>query len=139
MSLNLTKTFKTDKKKETEGVWIDLEDGAAVKIRRFNYPPAQKFLQNRLKPHRQAIALDAFPEENMNKIFAEALAKFLIVEWKNISYGKDESGNDKPLSCTEGNVLLVCKELPELRDMLIGYARSVELYKVDEEEAEAKN
>lgn len=139
MGLDLKKNFATDPKKEKDGIWIDLEDKARVKVRRFNYVPAQKFLQNRLKPHKKAIELDVLAEDVMNKIFVELLAKFLIVGWENFSYGKNEDGTDKALDCNEKNIYMVCNELPELRDLLLGYSRSVEMYKVDEEAADAKN
>lgn len=137
--LNLKKNFATDPKKEKEGIWIDLEDQAKVKIRRFNYAPAQKYLQNKLKPHRKAIELDVFSEDTLNAIFVELLSKFLIVAWENFSYGKDEEGKDLPLECNEKNIALVCRELPELRDLFLSYSRSVEMFKLSEDEADAKN
>lgn len=137
--MNLKKAFATDPKKETEGVWVDLEDSARVKIRRFNYIPAQKYLQNRLKPHRKAIELDILSIDVLNKIYDEILSKFLVVGWENFYYGVDDQGEDLKLDCTEKNIKIVVSDLPELRDLLIGYARSVELYKLEESEADAKN
>lgn len=139
MALDIKKKFATDPKKESEGVWIDLEDQAKVKIRRFTYLPAQKYLQNKLKPYRKAIELDALPDNVMEKIQNELLANHLVVDWRNFTYGQDEQGVDKPLSCTPANILMVLKELPELRDMLMAFSRSVELYKLGEDEADTKN
>lgn len=148
---NPRKKLGTNSKKESEGAWQELGDGAAVKIRRRNNPTTQEFLRKKMRPHKRAIELEALPESVMDRIILDALVETLLADWRGI-FDTDPTTKEEreiPFSREAARRLLSPKkdpttgelidEMKDFRDLLWSYANSAELFRLEAEEEDAKN
>jgi len=134
--LSLYKLFKTDPRCETEGVTLDYGDGVKIRIARAggsnkNYIKAMDRLGR--KYHRE-LGLDILPEETATRLYQELYADSVILGWEGVS---DEAGNLLPFS--REAVLKVFADLPDLWNDVRAQAQSIELFRADLTEREAKN
>jgi len=126
--------LRTDKKMETEGVWVDEIGGMRLKIARLENPDYQRFIARKSKPFRRQIArgnIEAVSEK-MNDVIIEAFARYILLDWKNLT----EKG--KAIKYTYENAcrILGIKDFFEIVEY---HAKNAELFKQEIREESVKN
>jgi hypothetical protein len=111
--------YKTDRKLEEEGVWVDFGDGVEVKLRRLNSAKSKEVRRKLEKPYEKQYRNgreypDSLQETLMNKQLAEAI----VVDWKGIpelnEQGEPIEGKD--MVCTPDNVIRMVSQFPDFRE-----------------------
>lgn len=95
--------FRSDPKRESEGVWVDYEDPELVKnpirfkICSVNRPEYQEELRRQLRPHRKKLrrGVDKIPGEVLRDAQQKAASKWLLTDWENM---EDDQGQPIPYS-----------------------------------------
>lgn len=84
--MDLKAQFKTDDKKETQGVWIGVGNGAELLIaRKGNKRYNDKLKQvNKERSVQRRVQLDTLPEDESVEIMAEIMAETILLGWKGI-------------------------------------------------------
>lgn len=95
MGLNLSKTFATDTQLETEGVWVDIGGGAAVKVVRAKSPKAIAFFKRVAQPHKTLLNTNS-PQavEKLRELQIETFANAILVDWRGVTETKDVETKD---------------------------------------------
>ncbi len=123
--------FKTNKKKEEEGTWIDIGEGAKIKVARINNPRYKKYFQAITKPYRRQIRSGTLAEEVAEKLLIDAMANTILLEWEGFTQDKEEY----PYSVANAKHFLA--EFPDFRDIVSDAANEMEAFR-DEDMEEAK-
>lgn len=87
--------FAVDEKLEVGGFWKDLGGGSSVRIARAGNRAYNKKLRELMKPYRGPMGLLEMSDETAHRVFVEAMAGTVLVDWKGLS---DEDGKDVPYS-----------------------------------------
>lgn len=139
--MSLYKNYATDVSKEVNGVAVELgknEDGTteSIVISRAGESNKQyaRALEHAQKPYRRQIQLGTMDKDTNEKLYMEVFASYIIKGWSNI---RDENGVDMPFNKT--NAIKLLTDLPELYNELFRQATSLELFRAEILEADAKN
>lgn len=139
--MGLYQAFKTDNQKEVNGVPIEFsanEDGTLPTIFISRMGESNKAYMRAIehvqKPYRRQIQLQTMDKDLNNRLFREVFAQHIVKGWQNV---QDETG--AVLEFSQANVIRVLTELPDLYDELFKQAGSLELFKADTAETDAKN
>lgn len=137
--MSLMKQFRTSKEAESNGKWIhicDNEDGTVCRfliVRAGHRNKAYTKLMEKLtRPYRAII--DKLDTKTDDTITATALSETVVIGWENV---QDETGVDIPFSKEKAKELLV--QLPDLMDTVNKAAWSINTFREQELEDEAKN
>lgn len=127
-------TFKTDKTKETEGTWFDVDaDGTAVLVARSGNKKYNKLLEKLVKPHRHALRSRNVPDELIEKLMAEAMAGTILLDWKGFTL----EGKDLPYSQSTAKEML--QAYPDFRKMIDEFSNDINSFKEVDDEEDLKN
>lgn len=121
MDLN---TFKTDKKKEQEGVRVPFDDATLI-IARLNNPNHVADFKARQRVYRGAKV----PDDVNQKIYIESLAATVLLGWENVTLG------GTPLPYTKENAVMALS-IPDFADFVVMRAGEMELFR-EEQQREA--
>lgn len=144
---SLRKAFGTDKKKESEGVWIDIlknDDGsmARMKIRRLG--PANKEFQKlhaQFTKNLKTIRGNAKADME-NAAFTKAFVDACLVEWENIENIHEAAPGQVAelyMPLTRENALSLFEQLPDLFNTVILQATELEAFQTEVNEQVEKN
>lgn len=128
MKTNLDSLFKTSEKHEQEGVWLQLTDKIAFKVKRFggmNSPKVKAALAKYYKPYARMIEMDTMPEKEQKKIMIKVFVESSLLDWEGI-----EIDGVVTAYSTEKAVELFM-QLPEVFDTIFKYASEFENFKED--------
>lgn len=131
--------YKTDKKLETEGVWVDFGDGIHVKLGRLQSKEARTLRRRLEKPYAN---MDRVPEEVSEQILNKIMAQVVVKGWSDDLPGGSETIQDEdgtPLACTPENILLIFSKIPDFRDDLVTAAMTRDTFKAEENADKAGN
>lgn len=131
--MDIRKLFGTNRRAEEAGVWVDLGQGARVKVARDTSPAYRKRLQDVIRPYRGAIAANALDDRQAHALFAEAAAGTLLLDWDGIEI----DGKPVPFSVAAAEQLM--EEVPDFYKTIKSFAEDAALYREQHEDAEAKN
>lgn len=126
MKTNLDTLFKTDSKAEKEGIWFEISDTAAFKVRRFggqNSPRVKAALALKYKPFTRQIEAGTMPQERELKIFAEVFIDSSVVDWRGIEI------DGKEVEFSKEKCLELFTSMPDLFDAIHKYASDLSTYK----------
>ena len=124
MDLN---TYKTDRTKDTEGVWIELGDGAKLLVASIQSSAYKKVIRKRL----QAIPghlLKADPELQ-DKIIGEVMAEHILLSWSGIT----DDGKPVLPSLEERKKAMT---LPHFREVVAELATDISNFQAEDEAAD---
>ncbi len=85
----------TDPEKENEGIWSDLGAGFEVLVARTGNKNYKRLVAKLSKPHVQAFKARTIEGEVLEEITMEAIAKTVLLDWKNL---QGDDGKDIPYS-----------------------------------------
>lgn len=130
--MDLKKDFSTNKKLEDEGVWIDIGDGAKLKIARAGNKQANAVSKQLAKPYMAQIQYGKLSDEVATQIAVEVMAKAILLDWKGIQY----DGQEMPYSID--NAIKILTELPDFRDYVSQVANERKTFQREIDEAITK-
>ena len=134
--MSLYKTFKTDTSVETQGAWVDYDDGVSIRVARAggSNKAYLKEVEKAYRKHRRGIDLETIGRDVLRKIMIEVYAKTVILDWKGVT---DADG--KELVFNQENVKKILTDLPDLFDDLQTMAGKQALFLAAEVEDQTKN
>lgn len=132
--MDLTKTYGTDRNLENEGAWIDLGDGAKVKIARLTNRSFREYLDKKRRTHRHAIEVGGQAAEDLATRFAtQGLARYVLLGWEGFAV----DGVD--LEYTIQNAERVLDEFPDFRAQVMAIAADRANFRAQEVAEAGKN
>ena len=132
--MDLRKTFKTSKQKETEGVWVNLDDsGAKLKIARAGNPNYKAAQQKKMARYKLAARSKTIPDSAWDEIFNELIAETILLDWAGIT----ENGQKVPYS--QEAALQALSDLKDFREIVMGFADDMTNFKDELDEGIEKN
>lgn len=131
--MDIRKTFGTDAKLESEGVWMDLGEGARIKVARAGNPANRRKLTKLMERHRVTLRTRNLPEDVLERITIETMAETLLLDWTGI----EERGETVPYSLENATRLLT--DYKDFRDQVAALAADMALFRAESEEGAQKN
>jgi hypothetical protein len=125
--------FKTNTQKEVDGVWVDLGQGARIKVARLGNPKYKAYFSKATKPYRHQLRAGTLSDEVAERILAECMAETVLLGWEGL---EDESGNAIEYN-TENAVEVL--SIKDFRDVVYAYADEMALFTEGEREEAVKN
>jgi hypothetical protein len=139
---SLFKQFKTDLKKEQEGIPVTYaanEDGSIptfhVRRRGPTNPQWTKALERESAPYRRLLELGTLDPKIGDRIMLRVFCSSVLTGWENVQGQKNESR----LAYTLENAIQLFTELPELYLDLSEQAGKLAGFRIETQESDAKN
>lgn len=131
--MDIFKKYATDATLEKEGVWVDIGEGARVRVARSDNPNFVKCLQSKAKPYRVQSRNRTLSDEVANKVLIETMAETILLDWDGIQ--KD----GKTLPYSKENAVLLLTDLKDFRRIITELADESETFRKQEMEESEKN
>jgi len=123
--------FKTDSKKQTEGVWVDFGGNAEFKIASITNSSFQKAFTSKKAPYDKMRR--ELTEDQMLDIMVYCLAHYVVLDWTGVFEGEEE------LAYTTENAERVLAEFDWVRERVIEESRLISNFVAEVDEEVAKN
>jgi len=147
--MSLTKIYKTDSKKETEGVTVSMpanDDGTVpyfiiARTGGKSNQRYQKALERNMRPVRAELRLKTLDNQRADELLMASFVEGALLSWGNIPLS-DVSGVETDTGYCEysqDNAKKLLTRLPELYADLQERAADLTLFREGEEDASAKN
>lgn len=146
--MSLTQTFKTDPKKEADGIKIEYppnEDGSIPSfiIRRTARSNKEygKALERNMRPFQAQVRTKSLKEEKAGELLMISFVEGALVSWANIPLS-DVTGVKTDTGFAEHNLENAKKlftNIPDMLDDLQNQASDISLFRSDDQEENAKN
>jgi hypothetical protein len=120
--------FRTDRTRENQGVWVEIGDGAKLKIARLNNERYKQAFLEHSKPYKVQVRTGTMSEELAGRILRDCFADAILLDWEGL---QDDDGNAIEYSRERAAELLA---IPDFMSMVEDFASSRELYKREAEE-----
>jgi hypothetical protein len=120
--------FRSNLDLESEGVWIELGEGARIKVARMNNPRHSAALRRVTKPYRRQIEAGTLNEDISYRLIGEAMAEGILLDWE----GLDEQGEPLKYSPKAARDLLVNPQLRDFRAQVESAANDAEQFRLEE-------
>lgn len=120
--------FKTDRTKESEGVWVPIGEGASLLIARMNNERYKRVFVELTKPYRTQVRTGTLSEELAAEILRKCYARAVLLDWKGL---QDDDGNDISYSVEEAEEQL---KIPDFMSLVEELSNARELYKREADE-----
>lgn len=129
--------FAWNTETQTEGLWREIDDGAAkLKIARFNNPEHQAYLRQ-LREENAKLLENPDSEESQTKlgeIANKAMAAHILKDWEGI---QDEEGNE--IAFSEDAAYQLLSDYEEFSNLVFSLSTEVEQYRKYKEADAVKN
>jgi hypothetical protein len=141
--MSLKKKFKTDKKCEAEGVWLDYGEGQRIRIARAGGANARFRVESQkiFRKYRRQIQLGILGDDIQERIAREVYAKTIILEWEGVT--KDdcgfEEGSADLVELNVQNAIALLENLPDLFADVQVQAQNAQLFLETIREEDSKN
>lgn len=119
-------SFVTDTSLEQEGVWVDIGDGAEIRVARAGNPEHEALLRKLRKPHEKRFRSGEIPPDLAKSIAVEAMARHILLDWRGIT---EDDGTPIPYSYENAKRLL---GLRDFREMVAEIAMEAETFRAQE-------
>lgn len=125
--------FATDEKKEIEGVWVEIGDGAKLLVARSGNRKYARLLGTEVEKHQRALdgKSDA-AEELSEKLMIGVIAGTILLGWEGVKY----KGQPMAYSVENAKTLLAVKDF---RVFVTKLSNDIEAYRAVQEEVAKKN
>lgn len=126
MKTNLDNFYKTNKKEEKEGIWFDISEDVAFRVKRFggsNSEAVKRAMAKHHKPYARRIENGSLDAKKEDEIMAKVFVESCLVDWK----GVEIDGKDTPFDVETAIKFFI--NLPDLRIELFEFATSAKTYR----------
>ena len=135
MAMNLHRRLATNLDAERDGAWVDLGEGAAIRVARFNNPRHKALRERLLRPYRGLLLAGRdLPDDVEDRIAIDCLAETILLDWRGIVDGQ---GLPVPFEHETARALL--SSLRDFRETVAWHALQAETFRAAEIEDIAKN
>ncbi len=131
--MDIKKNFGTSLIQEEQGAWIDIGEGASIKVARAGNKANRALLKRLVAPHKLALRHDRVPDDVLEKITIETMAETILLDWKGI----EEDG--RPLLFSRDNALRLLTDYKDFREQVSSFSNDLATFQADRLEAEVKN
>lgn len=121
--------FATDTGLEEDGVWIDIGEGASLKVARIGNPRYRKALRAATKPHARSIRMGILPQDQIEELELNVIADTILLDWKGI-----EDDNGDPIEYNRENALQLLQNLRDFRALVLDIAQEQQAFRREEQE-----
>lgn len=122
--------LETDAKKELEGVWFDIAPGAQVLVARHGNKKFIAMLRQSAKKNRVVLEAEDDVSFDLSETMSiEVYAHTILLDWKGIKIGGEFVEYTPKLG------IEVLTKFKDFRDRIEGFAKTVESYRVRNENA----
>lgn len=126
--------FSYDAKLAEEGVWVEIGEGASLKLAKLGNTKNRKLINDLKKPYRSfEISKKDLPDDVVKRITIKSVAETVLLDWKGIV---DDDGKEIPFSIAAAAEALA---IDAFMGMVLGLANDQATFRAEEAEAEAKN
>jgi len=125
--------FATDAVAEESGVWINIDDGAQVRIARHGNNTYNRLLRDLSEPYAMSIRQGNLDDDIANKIYIKAAARAILLDWKGIL----ENGQAIAYSAEKAESFLF--NYPDFRKLIEALSLERENFRKSVEENSIKN
>lgn len=132
MALDVRK-YKTDQNKEERGVWVEVDEGAWLKIARAGNENWQKEYGKLAQTVRNKMENGSLNNDRADKIVSDIMSKTILLDWQGLA----EGGEEIPYSQKKAYEILY--NYPDLRAEVMSYARNQEYFKDEAVETDLGN
>jgi hypothetical protein len=108
--------YKTNRKVEEEGQWVDFGDGIEVKLRRLNSDHSKETRRKLEKPYQSMYRNRDMPDALQEELMIKQLSQSIVVDWKGVP---DPADDEKMIPCTQENVAKVMTQVRDFRDDVV--------------------
>jgi hypothetical protein len=126
--------FKVDPVKESEGVWVELNDGLALLIAGAENPAYRKYRQKLLHPHIRELRTKQLSTDELEDLTKRAMARCILLGWRNL-----EEDDGTPIEYSEANSLKILRESRELFTLVSEIARDQDRFRRELNKESEKN
>ena len=130
MKFNINE-FKVDEAAKNNGIWVEFGGGASFLIASFGNEDFATHFRKETKPYNDLGR--EVPEDETMKIIIEGMAKYIVLDWKNVY------DDDKEYKYSQKNCIQLLNEIEFIRDKIIEESKKHENYKQVKTEAIEKN
>lgn len=141
MASGLHKNYTMDHTKEQNGVRIEFQVNDDNSVPTFIVarmgPMNQKYnkaLERITHPYKRQLELRTLPNEKAEELMQKVFVNSILLGWEHV---QDENGQDIVFSAE--NALALFKQLPDIYYDLQRQAQDASLFRLEEQEAAAKN
>lgn len=137
--MDIAKRYATSKKLETDGIWHELGDGAAIKVARWNNRRFNEIKRQLERKHRAEMKGGRMPDELGEKIIIEAIANAILLDWR----GLEINGVKLPAYTPEEGVRVLSDteqlNMGEFRDTIAAVSMDTNNFRTEHEAEAIKN
>ena len=135
MAMNLHRRFATNLDAERDGAWVDLGEGAAIRVARFNNPRHKALRERLLRPYRGLLLAGRdLPDDVEDRIAIDCLAETILLDWRGIV-----DGQGLPVLFEHETARDLLSSLRDFRETVAWHALQAETFRAAEIEDIAKN
>lgn len=124
------KELLTDQVKEEEGVWVDIDIDAQIKVARLFNDRFTRMMAAARRPYGRKVEQDTTLQE---KLLVEVMAECILLDWKGLT----EDGKELKFSKKRGLELM--QQSRDFRNIVTQAATDAANFHADEVEEDAKN
>lgn len=128
MKTNLDGLYKTSSNFETDGIWMNISDDVAFKVRRFggkNSDKVKRALATYHKPFARQIEKGLLDTDKESELVTRAFVESCVVDWQGVVIDGEEKDFSTDLAVS------FFKELPDLLEEIMAQAQVADNYKED--------
>lgn len=129
--MDLYKQFKTDERKEVEGVWIPLSTTARIKVARMGNPRYRDCIKRKKAAYRQTGI--EIPSDVLEQMVRETVAETILVDWEGITT------DGQPVPYSKETALTFCTDLQEFYNLVLSASDTMETFRAEAQATIEKN
>lgn len=131
--MDIRKAFGTREDLENEGVWVDIGDGARIKVARAGNRAHSEVIRRLRRQYQATRRGGKAADEMLERLSVEAMAEAILLDWQ----GFKEDGQAVAYSPENAQRMLTAYK--DFRELVAGLSTDMALFQEEEEASAAKN
>jgi hypothetical protein len=115
--------FKTNKKAETDGVWVDGGNGLELLLARVPNPKYEACMRQLGRPHAELARIGLDEDGVFASIHRQAIARHVLLGWRNLV-----DDQDKEIKYSVENAEKFLEEYPDFLRLVLNLAQNRQLF-----------
>lgn len=120
-------SLAVDKKKEEEGVWSDIGEGAKILVARSGNSKYQECLRLSIRPHQNRLRRNSLPDDVLENLTINAMSRHILLDWSGILDDQNE-----PITHSIEMAKDLLTDYPEFREIVSSASSDFESYKLEQ-------
>ena len=117
---------KVDKSKESDGVWVDIDEDTRILVASDVSPAYKRMLKKELLPYQKAIRLNTMKDKVYEEVASKCMAKHILLDWEGIT----KDGMAFPYSEENSLLLMTDDSYSQFRDFVAAQSMDLTLFRV---------